>query len=104
MVQVIEVFKIIKDGNLCEEASVELNSLLKGITNFNFVCMLTAWHNILTAIDRVNVIIQKQIISIGTKRTQCSISLNFFFIKYQFNLGFFYVIFFKIFLCITYNY
>jgi len=34
MVQLIEVFKIIKDGNLCEEASVE------GITNFNFVCML----------------------------------------------------------------
>jgi len=60
MFQVIHVFKIIKDGNLCEEARVELNSLLKSITSFNFVCMLTTWYKILTANDRVNVILQKK--------------------------------------------
>jgi len=64
MVLVIHVFKIIKDGNLCEKASIELNSLLKEKTNFNFECMLTRWHKIITAIDRVNMILQKQNISI----------------------------------------
>lgn len=51
MVQVIQVFKIIINGNLCEEATVKLNRLLKGITNFSFICMLTAWYNILTTIE-----------------------------------------------------
>lgn len=38
--QVIHVCKLLKNINLCEEASVELNGLLKRITNFNFICML----------------------------------------------------------------
>ncbi|KAL4136302.1 hypothetical protein QTP88_007850 [Uroleucon formosanum] len=64
LAQVIHTCNVLKNGNLCEEATVELNSLLKGITNFNFLCMLTIWNKILMAIDKVNVILQKQNISI----------------------------------------
>ncbi|KAL5243027.1 hypothetical protein ACI65C_010437 [Semiaphis heraclei] len=64
LAQVVHVCKLLKNSNLCEEASVELNSLLKGITNFNFLCMLIIWNKLLTAIDKVNVILQKQNITI----------------------------------------
>ncbi|KAL4126085.1 hypothetical protein QTP88_010314 [Uroleucon formosanum] len=64
LAQVIHTCNVLKNGNLCEEATVELNNLLKGITNFNFLCMLTIWNKILMAIDKVNVILQKQNISI----------------------------------------
>lgn len=37
MVQIIHVYEILKDSNLCEGANVELNILIKGITKFNFV-------------------------------------------------------------------
>jgi len=75
--QVIHVCKLLKNSNLCEEASVELNGLLKGITSFHFICMLIIWNKILTAIDRVNVILQKQNITIDLATQHLKGLINF---------------------------
>jgi len=80
--QVIHVCKLLKNSSLCEEASVELNGLMKGIANFNFICMLIIWNKILTAIDRVNVILQKQNITIDIA-TQHLKGLIYFIEKFR---------------------
>lgn len=41
---------VLKNSNSCEKAIAEQNSSLKGITDFNCVCLL----RILTPIDRVS--------------------------------------------------
>ncbi|KAF0710596.1 Uncharacterized protein FWK35_00036342, partial [Aphis craccivora] len=56
------VFKsidVLKQEKLSEETKFDADNLIRSLKCFSFICMLTVWEKILSAIDRINIILQK---------------------------------------------
>lgn len=56
-----ELIEILKNPETYSRAK----NLIKQIKNFNFICCLIVWKNILSEIDAVNVLLQKKTITIS---------------------------------------
>ncbi|KAL4119494.1 hypothetical protein QTP88_012301 [Uroleucon formosanum] len=58
-VMVFKSFEVLKQEKLSEETKFDADNLIRSLKSFSFICMLMVWEKILSAIDRINIILQK---------------------------------------------
>ncbi|KAL4091733.1 hypothetical protein QTP88_026380 [Uroleucon formosanum] len=72
LVMVFKSFEVLKQEKLSEETKFDADNLIRSLKSFSFICMLMVWEKILSAIDRINIILQepKLTIDVAVKHLQ----------------------------------